>query len=300
MSESIGFLILHYNTIKETIDCAESIRHNIDTEKYHIVIVDNASPNGTGRKLAEKYKNSDRITVIRNKENLGFANGNNIGYRYCKEVLNCSFVCVLNNDTLVIQKDFFAVVKKEYARSSFSIMGPQIILKNGKINLLYYRFPDAEHFRNELKMHKKDYLAMKWHLNYPYVAFKLLRNQVRRIFGKEKKSPYRQYQLFEHLDQRREDVVLHGCCIIFSPQYAQHYEEAFDPRTFLYKEEELLYLRCRKRNLKIVYNPELMIKHLEDVATNSINRKRRNKIRFWLENQIRSLEILINELEEGV
>ena len=45
---------------------------------------------------------------------------------------------------------------------------------------------------------------------------------------------------------------------------------------------------------------ELIEKHLEDVATNSINRKRRNKIMFWLENQIRSLEILINELEEGV
>ena len=37
---SIGFVILHYNTMKETADCAESI-------KKKIVIVDNASPNGT-------------------------------------------------------------------------------------------------------------------------------------------------------------------------------------------------------------------------------------------------------------
>ena len=63
--------------------------------------------------------------------------------------------------------------------------------------------------------------------------------------------------------------------VLFSLQDIFQYQEAFNPKTFLYKEEELLYLRCKKADLKIVYNPKLIIKHLEDAATNSVNRQKK-------------------------
>lgn len=298
LDRTIGFVILHYNTIKETVDCVKSIERNIDTEDYAIVIVDNASPNGSGKALKKKYADSEKVAVILNPQNFGFAKGNNLGYQYCIQKLKCEFVCVLNNDTLVVQPNFFSVIQEEYERSRFGIMGPKIILKDGRINHLYYPFPDLQYFENELKIHKRDYWQMKWHLNYPIVAFKLVRNKVCKLLGREKESRHKRFQMFDHLDQRREEVVLHGCCLIFSPQYAQCYQEAFHPATFLYKEEELLYLRCKEKNLRVVYNPSLVIKHLEDVATNSVKRKRRDKIMFWLENQIHSLEVLIAILKE--
>lgn len=297
MSGRIGFVILHYNAIKETVDCVNSIMNNIDTDNYFIIIVDNKSPNCTGEMLKEKYNRSEKIKVILNEENLGFACGNNVGYQYAVQELKCSFVCILNNDTLLVQRDFFEIIKKEYAYSGFGILGPKIILKDGKINFLYYRFPSVEYFERELKIHKRDYWRMKYYLNYPIVAVKLLQKAIRELFGKTQESRHRKYQLFEQLDRRWEDVILHGCCIIFSPRYISQYQEAFNPKTFLYKEEELLYLRCKKADLKIVYNPKLIIKHLEDAATNSINRKKRDKLLFWLNNQIRSLEILIDELK---
>lgn len=299
MSKRIGFVILHYNVINETAACVESIVRNIDTEDYDIVIVDNQSPNHTGTKLLEMYRGQARIKVILNDENLGFARGNNIGYRYAVEKLHCSFVCILNNDTLLIQDDFFSVIQKEYEKSAFGVMGPKILLKDGQVNFLYYRFPELQHFENELRHHKRDYWQMKWRLNYPAVACRLAGNKIRRLLGREKESEYRKYQLFTQLDTRREDVILHGCCLVFSPKYIEVYREAFNPKTFLYKEEELLYLRCRRAGLKMVYNPMLKIRHLEDMATNSQNRKRRDKIMVWLENQIRSLEILIEELKEN-
>ncbi|BDZ79037.1 glycosyltransferase [Claveliimonas bilis] len=297
MSGRIGFVILHYNVISETMACVNSIIQNIDTDDYYIIIVDNKSPNHTGRKLLERYHEQERIKVILNSENLGFARGNNVGYRYAVEKLQCSFICILNNDTLLIQDDFFAVIKQEYEESAFGILGPKILLKDGQVNFLYYRFPDLQHFENELKCHKRDYWQMKWHLNYPIVACKLIKNRINKLLGRKKESEYRKYQLFTQLDIRREDVILHGCCIVFSPKYIEAYKEAFNPKTFLYKEEELLYLRCKKAELRIVYNPMLKIKHLEDMATNSQNRKRRDKIMVWLENQIRSLEVLIEELK---
>lgn len=298
MNRAIGFVILHYNTIKETIECVESIEKNIDREDYAIVIVDNASPNNSGKILEKRYADSEKVTVILSLQNLGFAKGNNVGYQYCVQKLKCEFVCVLNNDTLIVQQNFFAVIREEYERSKFGVMGPKIILKDGRINYLYYPFPDLQYFENELKIHKREYWQMKWHLNYPIVAFKLTRNRISKLLGRERESRHKRFQIFDHLDRRKEEVVLHGCCLVFSPQYARCYQEAFNPSTFLYKEEELLYLRCKREKLRIVYNPNLVIKHLEDVATNSITRKRRDKIMFWLENQIHSLEVLISVLKE--
>ncbi|MCI9270333.1 MAG: glycosyltransferase family 2 protein [Dorea sp.] len=299
MDKRISFVILHFNVIKETVDCIESIKKALEGENYQIIVVDNSSPNHSGRLLKERYKGSERIYVILNSENLGFAKGNNIGYRYAVEKLSSDFICILNNDTLVEQKNFFDIIKKEYEKSCFGIMGPQIILKNGQINPVYYLFPDLKFFEEELRIHKRDYWQMKWFLNYPIVAFKLLRNKLYQLAGKKTVSRHAKYQLTTDLDKRRENVILHGCCIVFSPQYIGKYTDAFNSKTFLYKEEELLFLRCQEKNLKVVYNPELKIKHLEDAATNSIKRGRRKRIMFWLQNQIASLEILINVIRKG-
>lgn len=297
MRYSICFVILHYNVIKETMNCVKSIAYNLQNDNYNVVIVDNASPNMSGELLRKKYEKDKRIFVILNRENLGFARGNNIGYQYAVHVLNSDFICILNNDTLIKQRDFFDIIKKEYIESKFGVLGPQIILKNGQINPVYYQFPEKSFFERELQIHRQEYWQMKWHLNYPIVAFKLFRNIIYKLIGKETKSRQGIYELSVHLDERYENVVLHGCCIIFSPEYLKAYEEAFNPDTFLYKEEELLYLRCKKKKLKMIYNPKLKIIHLEDIATNSIKQRRRKRIMFWLENQINSLEVLLNVME---
>ena len=51
----ICFVILHYNGIEDTEKCIQSIRQLAGQEDIRIVIVDNASPNGTGKLLAHRY-----------------------------------------------------------------------------------------------------------------------------------------------------------------------------------------------------------------------------------------------------
>ena len=63
-NKKIVFLILHYYTIDDTIKCVNSIKSNIDADNYEIVIVDNASPNDTGKELEELYKDNDKIHVL--------------------------------------------------------------------------------------------------------------------------------------------------------------------------------------------------------------------------------------------
>lgn len=293
----IGFVILHYNAIQETIDCVKSIEERLDTDDYGIVIVDNASPNGTGKKLQEMYQNVDKVTVIINEENLGFAGGNNIGYDYALKSLGCEFVCVMNNDTLIIQDDFWEAIEAEYNNSRFGVLGPRIILKNDKDNSLYVKLPSLKFMREELKLNKRNIFLMKWHLDHFVTAYRLTRNYIYKLLKKPKPSRHKEYFSDEGTDVRHDNVILHGCCLIFSPEYARQYKEAFHPDTFLYREEDLLYLRCKKAGLPMIYNPKVMIKHLEDASTDTVVKKSREKIVFQMKHQVKSIGVLIKEME---
>ena len=87
----ICFVIMHYITINETINCVDSIIANINCEKK-IIIVDNNSPNNSGSTLKEKYRMQNQCIVIKSNHNSGFAIGNNIGYKYAKENFNPAFI----------------------------------------------------------------------------------------------------------------------------------------------------------------------------------------------------------------
>ena len=100
------FLILHYCVPDMTIECIETIRERIAYKSYQIVVVDNASPDGSGRTLREKYADDSDIHILLNQENEGFARGNNTGYRYAVQNLHPDFLVVMNNDVLMIQPDF--------------------------------------------------------------------------------------------------------------------------------------------------------------------------------------------------
>ena len=65
-----AFVILHYMAKQETIDCVASILEKTKAEpmKVSIVIVDNASANGTGRELQQLYQGAENIYVILNRK----------------------------------------------------------------------------------------------------------------------------------------------------------------------------------------------------------------------------------------
>ena len=59
MDDRFGFVILNYRTMDETMDCVKSIDEHI-REAHEIVIVDNASPDGSGEKLRHQNKTGSR------------------------------------------------------------------------------------------------------------------------------------------------------------------------------------------------------------------------------------------------
>ena len=120
-----AFVILHYRAIDTTRSCVKSIRALAGDK--HIVIVDNASPNGTGAVLAEEFAASPDVTVLLHGKNDGFARGNNVGVRWVYEHLDADFTVVLNNDVEIPQHDFIPQIARIYAQHPFDLLGPDIV-----------------------------------------------------------------------------------------------------------------------------------------------------------------------------
>ena len=98
----ISFVILHYKNLKDTIECIESIQKLEEQKEIAIVVVDNNSLNEEGIQEIKKYT-QDLVLL---DDNMGFAKGNNMGCKYAIKKYNPSFLCVINNDIIINQKDF--------------------------------------------------------------------------------------------------------------------------------------------------------------------------------------------------
>ena len=71
------------------------------------------------------------------------------------------------------------------------------------------------------------------------------------------------------VDERMKDVLLHGCCLVFSKDFFKQMDGFYDG-TFLYAEEEILYYLAGKYGMTLLYAPEIGCMHKEAVSTNFV------------------------------
>jgi GT2 family glycosyltransferase len=95
----VSFAIVNYNGKNIIQKCLDSIlMQDYPKEKYEIIVVDNNSPDESW-KIIKKYK---KVKLIKNKENSGFAKGNNIAVKNSKG----KYIVYMNNDVALIEKDW--------------------------------------------------------------------------------------------------------------------------------------------------------------------------------------------------
>lgn len=283
----IGFVILHYLTIDETIECVNSIEKLIDTKNYEIVIVDNNSYNNTGQQLQTKYQNNPKINIILNKKNLGFSGGNNLGFSYAKKKLKCDFICVINNDTYLLENNFFQIILEEYQKSHFAVMGPEIHVPEGNIENITKNLISKKDLKKQLNKTRIQLIKNYLYLN---TIESYIKNKAKKILKHESKR-------FVNIKEGRlENVVLHGCFWVFSPVYVKKFD-GLNNKTFLYKEEELLFLRLKQNNMLSVYNPKLKIFHNKNSSLNKSSKNNHSRLNIVYKNNIKACKALLEEME---
>lgn len=95
----IAVIVLNYRTPELALEAARSAALDVDPKRDIVVIVDNASPDGSAEILEDRLKSQDlsHIRLIRSPRNGGFAAGNNVGIR---DITAQAYV-LLNSDTIV-------------------------------------------------------------------------------------------------------------------------------------------------------------------------------------------------------
>ena len=117
-------VILNYKNYTDTIQCVESFQKLYPaSETYEIVIVDNDSKNESVDNLKSKLEN---VTLIESTENRGYAAGNNIGLAYAKDK-NFDYICILNNDTIILEDFLTPCINKLKEDDSIGIVGPVLL-----------------------------------------------------------------------------------------------------------------------------------------------------------------------------
>ena len=113
-----SIIVLNYNAGDLLVNCIKSL-YDTSYNNYEIIVVDNASKDGSHKKCNERF---DQIKLIENKENLGYCEGNNVGIRQATG----EFIVILNPDTLV-EPNWLTELVSAYKKHGEGLYQPKII-----------------------------------------------------------------------------------------------------------------------------------------------------------------------------
>jgi GT2 family glycosyltransferase len=121
--EAINLLIvvLTYNGLDLTVACLESLRR-VTWQNYTVLVIDNNSSDGTYEAIQAKFP---EVMLLKCAQNLGFAEGNNIGLQYAY-AMGYNYALLLNNDTEVAPDFLEPLVQAMESDPSCGAVGPMI------------------------------------------------------------------------------------------------------------------------------------------------------------------------------
>ncbi|MGB9978579.1 glycosyltransferase family 2 protein [Methanobacterium sp.] len=257
---NVSVIIINWNGWRDTIECLESL-YQINYPNFEVIVVDNNSQDesveeirdyASGKievkseffeynslnkplRIIEYTKNefesvkqtvnstSKSLVLIKNHENYGFAEGNNIGIKYALDKLNSDYILLLNNDT-VVDKDFLKeLVNTGKSNENIGIIGPKIY---------YYNEPNVI-----------------W-----CIGGKIDWKFARGLHAGTNEADTGQYNKIKEFD------YISGSAFLIKKEVLEK-AGLMDEKFFLYFEETDLALRASKEGYKSVFVPEAKIWH---------------------------------------
>ncbi|MEK7263729.1 MAG: glycosyltransferase family 2 protein [Bacteroidota bacterium] len=128
----VYIIVLNWNGKSDTVECLHALR-NITYTNYKIIVVDNASTDGSVEAIRAEFSDAE---IIVNNENLRYAGGNNVGIKYALQN-GADYVLLLNNDTIVEKKFLAELVQRAENDKRVGIAGSKIYYYGDKNRLWY-------------------------------------------------------------------------------------------------------------------------------------------------------------------
>ena len=129
-----SIVIVHYRTLDVTANCIRSILSAPPEVSHEIIVVDNASHDGSVDWLEEHFP---QVTLIRSLRNAGVAAGNNIGISAAAR----RYVLLLNSDTIVLPGSIDTVARFMDSHPEAAGVGGNLVDADGSFQASYSDFP---------------------------------------------------------------------------------------------------------------------------------------------------------------
>lgn len=116
----VSIIIPVYNALSMTKACVESLYRFTEGHDFEVIVINNASEDGTFQWLNEKSKQLAKLNVVKMEKNIGFGPAVNIGLQSAKG----KYLVILNNDTLVSPGWLFNLISALKKDPSIGIVSP--------------------------------------------------------------------------------------------------------------------------------------------------------------------------------
>jgi N-acetylglucosaminyl-diphospho-decaprenol L-rhamnosyltransferase len=130
MSPQLSIIIVSYNTRDITLACLGSVYAQTRETTFEVIVLDNASTDGSADAIAEKFP---QVQLIRHPSNLGFAGGNNLAAKRAAG----EYLLLLNPDTVVLNGAIDTLMAFAKESPGAGIWGGRTVFADGTLNPTY-------------------------------------------------------------------------------------------------------------------------------------------------------------------
>lgn len=217
---SLALIILNYNSYDDTVHLVDQLIEFC--ADYHVIIVDNASPDGSGKRLMSRYEDMRIVDVVMAGVNGGYGAGNNVGFRYAEDKYGADVMAVLNPD---VEIPDLGVINTMH----------ETLMSDERIGIVGSVIGDRES--------NADLNHSAW----PVVTA--------RQFARKQSLFSRRYAVPFECIHITADIVRVGCvagCFFMIRTETLHDVGYYDEDMFLYNEEDVLGIKCQLKGWKVV------------------------------------------------
>jgi GT2 family glycosyltransferase len=129
----LSIIILNFRTKNLLKECLRGIRMVKPALPYEVIVVDNASGDGSAEMVLADFP---EVRLVRAERNLGYAGGNNLGMKAAVG----KYVMIINPDIFVAPGSFESLVAYMDAHPEVGVVGPQLLNPDGTVQQSCYRF----------------------------------------------------------------------------------------------------------------------------------------------------------------
>lgn len=236
MQLDLSVIIVNWNTKKLLEDCLDSIYKFSKGISFEVIVVDNASQDGSQQIVKKKFP---KVKLIENKDNLGFGKANNQGLKIAKG----EYIMLLNSDTYQIENSFEKIVKKARELPNLGAFGPLLLHEDRTIQQSVGFFPHLP--------------QVVWWMSF-----------LDDLPGATFLKPYHVDHDSFYKKQHEVDWVTGAAIVV--PKKVFDQLGGFDEAIFMYGEDFEWCFRIKKESYKIYFSPCARIVHIGQGSSNKI------------------------------